>query len=223
MNYRGVGWIVAGLLAAIGMVAMTASAQSQEITVELAGEVVEEPDELPGVYEVEILAETRASAGVCACTQTTVELDSWGPSGVRPVLSPSAYVIHWTGNHGLESAHYEQIGMTVGVSDAYQNQSVVTLEIDGDAETDTDVVTDGEVLPLEIALPIPEDEDDSEAQASASRGSEDDANGSPDREASTGIHSSNPVEAPSLDGAAVGSGVAGLALLGLAVRRLRGP
>lgn len=211
MPSHRISLVVASLLVIAGLAAPAASAQS-EVTVELEGEVVSTPDELPGVYEAHLVAATSASPGPCACTQTMVELtDVATPAGVDVVLSPSAYVIDWM-QHPSFDEHYKDITATISVSEYYQNQSMVTVELDGDAETNT-FASDAEVLPLELALPTP-DEPQEDAQADED---EEDANATAST-SSTDLTTSHTTEASAAGPLSIGAFVAVASLIGLAVR-----
>lgn len=209
-----------GLVAILTLAGSATAQEAERVTVELEGHVADVPDELPGVYTVYLVAETAPKSGVCACTETYVDLDTRHRSGIQTVMSPSAYAIDWTQDLEHERTHTKEIELNVGVSDVYRNHSMVTVEVDGDARSDTSFYGDSEVLPLEIGLAIPQHEDaEQEAQAQSETNAT--SEGSNDG-ASADVDSSSPANEAPVGEAAIGTGAAGLALLGVVARRRYG-
>ncbi len=100
------------LLAALGTTA-TAGAQTQPIVADVSATLQEEPSELPGVYEVELLVTVEAAGGQCLCQQTTVHL-SYESEDVEEVeLGPETYVIDWAQQTGV---HEQRVDAQVHVS-----------------------------------------------------------------------------------------------------------
>lgn len=223
MRYQGMAWIVIALLAATAAAGSVASAQqAQSVNVQIEEEqVTRVPDELPGVYKVQLVVETRVTMGQCACTETSIELDTVDvPGGVHSTLSPSSYVVDWTWEPGPQY-HVHEVEATFGVPDTYQNASMIAVSVHGDADSNPDHLVEDRVHHAEIALPIPDDpaEDDAEDTEDANAT----ANGEPEgSEANTHAGASAP--ASGLDATALGTGAAAasLAVVGLAVRRWRG-
>lgn len=226
MRYQGTAWIAIALFAATAATVPVASAQldAQSVNVQIQEEqVTRVPDELPGVYKVDLVVETTVTTGQCACTETSITLDTVNaPSGVYATLSPSSFVVDWTQQPGPQY-HAHEVEATFGVPETYQNASMIAVSVHGDADSNPDYLVEDRVHHAEIALPIPHEP----SEESAAEDDEEDANatttGEPDgSEANTHAGASAP--GSGLDGAALGTGAAAasLAMVGLAVRRWRG-
>jgi hypothetical protein len=214
--------IVVGLLVLAGLVGPVASAQTgQRVVTEMRAGSVESPDELPGVLEVPLEAETWAAGGQCACTETHVNIEAVRAlADVDVSLSPKSFVVHWPTNDW--EPHEIDLAAAIDVPDTYQNESMVQVTLAGTAtSTFEGEIQHSRVLELDLALEIPDsdvenrDEDARESNASAAHG-----DGSTESDASTQSVPS-PDEGPGLDNAAggTGAGVAGLTLVALAARR----
>lgn len=227
---RKVWWIAAGLLALAGLAGPVASAQNaQTVNVELTGAVIETPDELPGVYEAAVEAEVQASGGQCLCQETSVDLQAAEvPSAVQAtVFSPRSFVVDWTSMVGASSVTQES-RVSIGVADIPEDTSLLSLTVTADVESNNQLVKD-EVQPTQLALPIPADNatstEDEATSTSTDEADGDDADEPASAEDPTAVVSSAEASTSEegLDGVTLGTGagMAGLALAGLAVRRVR--
>lgn len=229
-------YVAVGVLAVLGFFAQAASAQQQQGHVDMEGAVSDVPDELPGVYEAHIVAETSVQGGVCGCTHTNVELAvEEAAAADEAVLSPASWTIDWLRNTAeapVHGSHFQDIVAKISVSEIPEGEKMVTVTIGGEATADSQW-TDFEVNPLELALPAPDQVHQAEEASANASSSDGDADGD-EADADAGSGSDVPAEAATTsateatrasdaDGHALeaGTGMAGLALAGLAVRRFR--
>lgn len=230
-----------GLVVLLAFGGTAASAQQQQGHVDMEGTVSEVPDELPGVYEAHIVAETSVQGGVCGCTQTNVDLAVGDEAAAdEVVLSPSSWTIDWlrnTAEQPVHGSHHQAVVATISVSEIPDDQRMVTVTIGGEAAADGEW-TDFEVNPLELALPAPAEvhaAEDGSAEASSSDGTDGDGDTDPDADGGGDADTDAPADAVTTSAQdtgteadaggssalEAGAGMAGLALAGLAVRRIR--
>lgn len=239
MRLERYGSVIVGLVVLLAFGGTAASAQQQQGHVDMEGTVAEVPDELPGVYEAHIVAETSVQGGVCACTQTNVDLAVEDEAAAdEVVLSPSSWTIDWlrnTAEQPVHGSHWQAVEATIAVDEIPDDQRMVTVTIGGEATADGEW-TDFEVNPLELALPAPSDvhqAEDGSAEASSSdepgddgdNDADGDGDANADAPADAVTTSAEDVDAEADAGGSnaleAGAGMAGLALAGLAVRRIR--
>lgn len=141
------------LLAALGTTA-TAGAQTQPIVADVSATLQEEPSELPGVYEVELLVTVEAAGGQCLCQQTTVHL-SYESEDVEDVeeveLEPETYVIDWAQQTGVQE---QRVDSQVHVSSLDPDEEANVM-FDAEMEHTPDDQVSSRSQPARLTLTAP--------------------------------------------------------------------
>ncbi len=175
---RGLGW-VAFLACVAVLLFLSGPGSAQGSVSEIEAEVVSEPEDLPGTYEVTLTVQTNQSQPACVCSESAVTL-SLAPEleWVEASFEPKEYLINWfeKAQRGDVGTHVEEVHLSVLVGEEKTGNDPVVLLVDGVAASNAP--QDDRVVPEPLILEVPRGQGGSEdgvRPAGGSGSGEDDA------------------------------------------------
>lgn len=152
---RVLGWSVALACVAV-LVLVASSAVAQGSVSEIEAEVVSEPEDLPGTYEVTLTVHTNQSQPTCVCSESAVTL-SLAPDleWVEASFEPETYLINWIekAQRADVGTHVEEVHLSVRVGEEKTGNAPLVLLVDGRASSNAP--QDDRVVPEPLILEVP--------------------------------------------------------------------